>query len=102
MLPREDLGGGHEERLAIGIGRAGQSEGGDDGLARAHVAKEHVIGRFRCGHVREDVVACLHLLARELERHGIAERFDACSVDDVRVRLLAVAPRIAVLHEHQL
>ena len=102
MLSREDFGGSHEERLAIGIGRAGQSEGGDDGLARAHVAEEHVIGGFRRGHVREDVVARLHLLARELEWHGIAERFDACPVDDVRDWLLAVAPRIAVLHEHQL
>ena len=102
MLAREHLGRRHERRLGARVGHRGKGERRNGGLARAHVAEQHMVGRLGRRHAREDIRTSLLLLRGKGERHDTVERRRARAVHHMRHRLRAGGALRGLRHEGEL
>ena len=102
VLAREHLGGSHEQSLRTRVRGRREREGGDDGLAGAHVAQQQVVRRLRRSEGGEDVALGLLLLVGKPEGHRLGERRHARPVHRVDDLFAPVRALVRLAHEHQL
>ena len=102
MLAGQHLGGGQKQGLTTAVGRSGQGEAGHDGLARAHVAEKHVVGRRRRGEHPQDIVPRPFLLAGEDEGQRPGKGRHTGTVHDMGHGLAVPGSLGPLLHEEEL
>ena len=102
MLHREHFGRRQKKRLPARVGGGGDGDGGDDGLARAHVAQKHAVHRMRLGHLAQNLQPRALLLVGEREGQRSVERLHARATDLVLRGHLPAAACGALLHKVQL